>query len=172
MSTHLYIVRHGEAEPNPLADKTRNLTDNGKHECNKIGLWIANQCKLFDLVLISPYTRAIQTWHMLAAAGIRAQRFEYLNELQPDSNVDDCVNVIQAYAQGLENVLVISHLPLVCFLVDELVAEACPLFATGTTAHLELVDFQHKGHIQEIVSPSQLTGTPIDTAVDALQPIK
>lgn len=163
MSTHLYIVRHGEAEPNPLADKTRNLTDNGKQECNKIGRWIADHCRQFDLVLMSPYTRAIQTWQALSLAGIEAKRFEYLDELQPDANVADSVAVLQAYAHGLEKVLVISHLPLVCYLVDELVAEACPLFATGTTAHLKMTDFDHKGHIKEIISPSQLQSCPAQT---------
>ncbi|MER2493582.1 phosphohistidine phosphatase SixA [Catenovulum sediminis] len=153
---HLFIVRHGEAEQHSHNDSSRNLNHNGRQESIRMGRWIAQQCEQFDLVLMSPFNRAIQTWESMQAQGIRCKQFVYLTELQPEADVETSLSVIQAYSDGLDNVLVVSHLPLVCHLVDELVVEPCPLFATGTTAVLNLSKDHIKGHLEQIISPAQV----------------
>lgn len=60
----IYIMRHGEAQQFAPSDAQRALTDRGRHESEAVARACANQrgVKGFDLVLVSPYLRAQQTW--------------------------------------------------------------------------------------------------------------
>lgn len=160
----LFIIRHGEAELDTKPDSARQLNLQGQQECESAGHWIEKRCRDFDLVLISPFVRAQQTWKMLERQGITAKQFETLQDLTPESDPETAACAIKAYSQGLKNVLVVSHLPLVCFLVDELVAETCPLFATGSTAVVEIEENDIKGHLITLVSPSQANAEMSATA--------
>ncbi len=160
----LYIVRHGEAEFDTKPDSARQLNLNGQQECESTGQWIAKQCSDFDIALVSPFVRAQQTWNVLQKQGVSAKKTEVLPELTPDSDPENSACLIKAYSQGLEKVIVISHLPLVCFLVDEFVAETCPLFATGSTALIDINESQIKGSLLTMVSPSELSTRLVDQA--------
>lgn len=151
----LFIIRHGEAELETKPDSARQLNLQGQQECESAGHWIGKQCRDFDLVLISPFVRTQQTWEMLEKQGITTKKIETLQDLTPESDPETTACAIKAYSQGLTKVLVISHLPLVCFLVDELVAETCPLFATGSTAVVEIEETDIKGHLLTLISPNQ-----------------
>ncbi|MCU4674808.1 phosphohistidine phosphatase SixA [Catenovulum sp. 2E275] len=156
----LFIVRHGEAEFETKPDSSRQLNSNGQQECESTGHWIAEQCTDFDIALVSPFVRAQQTWNALQKQGVTSKQLVTLQELTPDSDAEKAACVIKAYSQGLNKVIVVSHLPLVCFLVDEFVTETCPLFATGSTALIEIDEEDIKGHLLTLVSPSELTDKP------------
>ena len=151
----LFIVRHGEADLIASSDRVRQLNENGAHESAQIGQWIAQQCKLFDYVLVSPFDRAMQTWQQMALQGIVAKELVQLTELEPEANIEACINLVHGFCDGAKSVLVVSHLPLVCHLVDGLVAETCPLFVTGAAASIELNDNQVRGHLLQLVTPEQ-----------------
>lgn len=151
----LFIVRHGEADLIASSDRVRQLNENGAHESAQIGQWIAHQCKLFDYVLVSPFDRAMQTWQQMSMQGITAKEFVQLTELEPEADVEACINLIHGFCDDAKSVLVVSHLPLVCHLVDGLVAETCPLFVTGGAASIELNDTHVKGHLLQVVTPEQ-----------------
>ncbi|WP_440904405.1 phosphohistidine phosphatase SixA [Catenovulum sp. SX2] len=151
----LFIVRHGEADLIAPSDSVRQLNENGTRESVQVGQWIAQQCKLFDYVLVSPYDRAFQTWQKMEQQGLVANKLVQLTELEPEADVATCINLIQGYCADAKSVLVVSHLPLVCHLVDGLVAETCPLFVTGAAALIELNDNQVNGHLKLLVSPEQ-----------------
>ncbi|EWH09886.1 phosphohistidine phosphatase, SixA [Catenovulum agarivorans DS-2] len=151
----LFIVRHGEADLIASSDSVRQLNENGALESAQIGQWIAHQCKQFDYVLVSPYDRAVQTWQAIEKQGIVAKELLQLSELEPEADVQNCINLMHGYCSEANSVLVVSHLPLVCHLVDGLVAETCPLFVTGGAVEIELNDNLVRGHLKSVVSPDQ-----------------
>lgn len=93
----IYIMRHGEAQQFAPSDAQRALTDRGRHESEAVARACVNQrgVKGFDLVLVSPYLRAQQTWELLTdhfppkewklamASRPTASRIEYLITYRP-----------------------------------------------------------------------------------------
>jgi phosphohistidine phosphatase len=71
----LYIVRHGIAvdreDPKCPADPERSLTDEGIEKTRQVAKGVAEVAAVPDLMLTSPYLRAVQTAELFAAA------FEY-----------------------------------------------------------------------------------------------
>ncbi|MFC9435070.1 histidine phosphatase family protein [Nocardia sp. NPDC057030] len=73
----LYAVRHGQSTANAAFaantfvegdDTTIGLTDLGERQATAVGRWFAalDADRLPDLVLCSPYLRAVQTWQLMA----------------------------------------------------------------------------------------------------------
>jgi phosphohistidine phosphatase len=67
----LYIVRHGIAvdreDPNCPADPERFLTDEGIEKTQQVAKGVAEVATIPDLLLTSPYLRAVQTAEIFAA---------------------------------------------------------------------------------------------------------
>lgn len=124
----IWIMRHGEASFNAAIDSQRSLTDKGKEMAYKQGKWLANrlifQGRTLDKIIVSPYLRTQQTLEKLLQ-GMEAVscegNFAILNEcvevwngvtpIGCTENVVDYLDLLQQ--EGIENVLIISHLPLV-----------------------------------------------------------
>jgi phosphohistidine phosphatase len=68
----LYIVRHGIAvdreDPKCPADPERFLTDEGIEKTRQVAKGVAEVAAVPDLILSSPYLRAVQTAELFAAA--------------------------------------------------------------------------------------------------------
>lgn len=81
-----------------------------------------------------------------------------LPSLTPDGDVVKVARHLEALAhQGLSAVLVISHLPLVGYLVSELCPnEAPPMFATSGIACIHYDPLNATGKLEWQVSPSRL----------------
>jgi phosphohistidine phosphatase len=80
MQRRLVIVRHattGEGSP----DIRRQLTERGRRDAATIGRWLVENDVVPDLVVVSPATRAQQTWEI--AAGELSVR--------PEVRIDDRV---------------------------------------------------------------------------------
>ncbi len=62
MTRELLILRHGKSEKNrDVDDYHRPLDDRGKRAAQRIGVWLAQQALLPDLVIASPALRALGT---------------------------------------------------------------------------------------------------------------
>lgn len=62
MTRELLILRHGKSEKNrDVDDYHRSLDDHGKRAAQRIGVWLAQQALLPDLVMTSPALRALGT---------------------------------------------------------------------------------------------------------------
>ncbi|QDF67519.1 phosphohistidine phosphatase SixA [Shewanella sp. SNU WT4] len=145
----LFLMRHGEASFNASRDKERTLTDTGRYETRSMVKCLQVDNTRFDLVLVSPYLRAQQSWDEIRELIPAPRHCIELNDLTPDANPSYAADVILAYAEQYkaDKVLVISHMPLLGYLVSELVAgHEPPLFATSAVAlldkHAEHVSFQ------------------------------
>ena len=135
------IMRHGEAEPYRPNDATRVLTDVGRQQVQTSSHWLTNhyvQNGAFDMALVSPYTRAQQTLDEVMRS-CQVARIEQTNLITPEASppfAADYINALltQAIQQNdaIKTLLVVSHMPLVSYLVDELCGrQRSQLFATA-----------------------------------------
>lgn len=120
--------------------------------------WLNTQSVDIERVLVSPYLRAEQTLETVREALTLPEGAEILPELTPggDAGLVSCYLQVLA-KEGVGAVLVVSHLPLVGYLVAELCPGECPpMFATSAIANVVLVAESGSGTFEWQVGPSQV----------------
>ena len=120
---HLFIMRHGEAELMANSDKERHLNANGREQSRLQGMWLKSTALEFDKVLVSPYTRALETFDEINQV-FEQQLSDKLEVWEGITPYGDS-GLVSSYVALLEkeghcNLLLISHLPLVGDIVKEL----------------------------------------------------
>lgn len=152
------IMRHGDAVPDAASDSQRALSARGYDESQKMAFWLNNQSINIDRVLVSPYLRAQQTLAAMRDVSPLPAEDECLPELTPGGNAKLVGYYLQTLAkEGTDAVLVISHLPLVGYLVAELCpAETAPMFATSAIACVSVDSLSGNGVFDWQLAPSQL----------------
>ena len=129
----VFIMRHGEAEVVASSDETRRLTDYGRKQSISQGQWLKTHLNLTALsvkkVIVSPYVRAQETFELVnSALDNILNDVEIWSGITPYGNamlVADYLSVLQE--QGIESVLLVSHLPLVGGIVSELYGKRNPI---------------------------------------------
>ncbi|GAA5190900.1 phosphohistidine phosphatase SixA [Ferrimonas gelatinilytica] len=148
---NIYIMRHGEAGFDAPSDPERPLTELGRQQSLALVHHYLPQWQELDLVLVSPYVRTWQTWEAMRAQLPETISAQVVPELVPETDPSLAADVIIATAElaGAKNVLVVSHMPLVGYLISQLVPGQIPMmFATAAVAHVQ--------YDQTLASPSQL----------------
>lgn len=110
-----------------------------------------------ERVLVSPFLRAEQTLDVVGECMNLPTGVDVLPELTPCGDVGLVSAYLQALAnEGIATALVISHLPLVGYLVSELCpGETPPMFTTSAIASVTL-DESGKGTFNWQMSPCNL----------------
>jgi len=154
-------MRHGQAQPVAPTDKDRVLTQVGRQETSIMATWLAKHQQQFDITFVSPYSRALETFDIVASVIRNAAQHHVLEELTPESSPEICGDTLLAYCAQTkaDSALVVSHLPLVGLLVTDLCKETMmPSFTTSSIAcvEIDLDNWQgqllwHKGY-QEILT--------------------
>ena len=152
----LFLMRHGEAGFNAHSDRERTLTDVGRQHTSLMSNWLGQTVEEFDIVLVSPYLRAQQSWQEVRKHFPEPKKWLTLDELVPAGDPATVADTVIAYAEhyNAQTVLVLAHMPLLGYLVSELVAGVePPLFATsGVTLVSKLptgssVEWQYAPHM-------------------------
>lgn len=154
----VFIMRHGEAESLRLDDKSRQLTDAGRSQVSRAAKWLQEEwCRdgKVDLALVSPYRRTRQTYDMLSL-DIHASKMEVTADITPDGDaqgvhdyLDARLAMSKARDQELKSVLLVSHMPLVSYLVDAMCdSYTTSLFATASIAVIRYNVHTHKGNLE------------------------
>ena len=121
---NIFLIRHAKAEAanHHKKDRERDLTDEGiKILKDSINFW-KGAVKSFDLILSSPFNRALQT------AEIIADSYNYKNEiiednsLAPGSTVNSIIHLGNAF--NLERIAFIGHQPDIGFQISSLVSNS------------------------------------------------
>ena len=152
---YLFIMRHGEAEAPRLDDKSRQLTPLGREQAKTAALWLKNQyCQkgIVDLALVSPYRRSKQT-HDMVSLDIIANKVENNEDIVPEGSprlvsdyIDGLLHAAVNSKKPIKKLLVVSHMPLVSYLVDELCQSyTTSLFSTASIAVIKYSLKEHKG---------------------------
>ena len=126
----IIVMRHGDAVLGADDDAGRSLTERGRQQSLAMSQWLGPQLPDIDRVLVSPYLRA---------HGDVTHASDYLRALEGEAHT----------------LLVVSHLPLVGYLVADLCPGVTPpMFATSAMAAIELQ--QGRGHLLWQHSPHLL----------------
>lgn len=154
----VFIMRHGDAALEAASDSVRPLTLCGCNESRQMANWLNSQTPDIERVLVSPYLRAQQTLATVREAFPLPENQDVLPELTPGGDPEMVGCYLQTLAnEGVKSALVISHLPLVGYLVSELCPqEAPPMFATSAIACVEFDPAQHAGKLLWQFSPKKL----------------
>lgn len=156
----VFIMRHGQAESLAGRDKDRQLTHVGHAEAGRVGRWMARQLPRIDRAWISPYLRTQQTF-MAVKSAVQLTDEQYRNEPQlvPHGDVNQLHQAIWdlAYEMPDANLLVVSHMPVVAFLVEALDdAGNAPIFFPAAVAKVELNTDTTQGKLAWIRAPHEL----------------
>lgn len=158
MAIHLYIVRHGEAEPVIAEDSLRELTEVGRQEAQKAAVWLSNEVDEFDLVFASPYVRAQQTKGEIAEK-IRFKEEQTSESIIPSGDAasvaDELLARIDSMGKSDANLLCVSHMPLVSYLIGELTGYT-PIMATAGVAKIKVDLEKWRGQLETLIAPDQI----------------
>ncbi|HDZ8843514.1 TPA: phosphohistidine phosphatase SixA [Aeromonas dhakensis] len=138
----IYIMRHGQAGMNAKTDEQRPLTEQGIEESIHMARWLAPQLggKL-DRVIHSNYLRARQTWQSICSELPKTGAVEESGDITPYGDPAFVASYLTALAAKHDSILMVSHLPLVGYLVQSLCpAAGAPMFATSGLACIEWQD--------------------------------
>lgn len=155
----LYVMRHGQASASAAVDAERPLTEQGYLEVKLMAKWLNDNHITIDHVFVSPYVRAQQTADTLIAALINFAPSTTIDIITPSGDVREVHDYIDGVSQAdkLENVLIISHMPLVSYLVDELTFDTmAPIFATASIAQIRYDKQKMKGDLIQHIAPYEL----------------
>jgi phosphohistidine phosphatase len=146
-------MRHGQAEELAGRDKDRALTADGRLESSLMARWLIEQGGTFQRALVSPYLRAQQTFTQVnALLNLTKNQVETLEDLTPHGHpdaVEDYLNVLAE--EGVKSVLIVSHMPLVSFLVESLdVKHVSPMFSPSAIARVDYDPVSQRGHLSVV----------------------
>jgi len=154
----IYIMRHGQAEMMANSDAERNLTDIGREESELMAKHLIQHNVTLDAVLLSPFVRAQQTWQSVSPFFENVADIKTLSCLTPSGSAHAAVDELLALkAQGTQSVLIVSHLPLVGYIVGELApAAGVPAFSPSAVGHIALNDDNGFATLLSLTTASQL----------------
>jgi phosphohistidine phosphatase len=112
----VWVLRHGEAHPQAATDEVRELTEGGRAQVVQSARHL-HEVSL-DAILASPYVRTQQTAALVREALGRVDPVTTVQWLTPDQDPQDVATQLEKL--GLENVLLVSHQPLVGTLISVL----------------------------------------------------
>ena len=156
----IFIMRHGEAEVIASSDESRHLNDYGRKQSISQGQWLKTHLNSTALsvqkVIVSPYVRAQETFELVnLALGNTLNDIEIWSGITPYGNatlVADYLSVLQE--EGIENVLLVSHIPLVGSIVSELYGKRNPIsFSPSPIVQIDWND--EKGTIEAFHYPKE-----------------
>lgn len=145
----IFIMRHGEASHVASCDAERHLTIRGRLESLSVVKEAFTQELNVDKVLVSPYIRAQETWEEISTH-VLCSNVESCEEITPYGQADKVYDYVMALieTQQLESIFIVSHLPLVGYMVSQFVADvAPPMFPTSGMVCIEFDSEKGKGQL-------------------------
>lgn len=156
---NIFIMRHGEAEAYREPDATRNLTAVGELQADCSAQWLQRQTQQLglggriDLVMVSPYVRAQQTMKRVVQQ-VAFQQIVENNDIIPDGNPRLVADYLALLTETTSSVLLVSHMPFVSFLSQELLGQGePPSFATGDVLWLTIT--RGKAKLNQLFCPQR-----------------
>lgn len=153
----LYVLRHAEAVDHAPTDAARELTARGLEQARAVGTFCQRHGLTPELVLTSPYRRAVQTAELFAAAfGQTPQQASFLASGMRDSTA---LNELRAYKR-FDSVVIVGHQPdlgdLIAVLLGLPASENFPVGKASLTC-LEVERLAPGGASLRFFLPSKLT---------------
>jgi phosphohistidine phosphatase len=160
-------MRHGEAqnftEQGSRDDSQRALTHQGEQEAKLMASWLQKKHLPPTTVFVSPYVRAQQTCAIVTS--LITTKTTTLNFITPSGDAKQvhdfidgvCSDNFDKGSEQEQSLLIVSHMPLVSYLVAELTQSVnAPIFATAGIAHINYDVEKMQGELLGLVSPLDL----------------
>ncbi|MCG7548887.1 phosphohistidine phosphatase SixA [Pseudoalteromonas sp. Of7M-16] len=150
----ILIMRHGEAGPMQANDAARLLTNRGQLQALEMGQWVSQSYQPRAL-LVSPYARAQQT----ADAVRQSNQFSFeetCSDIIPSGSASFAVDYLETLISMNEDIstwLIVAHMPIVSYMVDQLVPGEMPIFPTAGIAVIEYCPKTHKAQYKGLQAP-------------------
>lgn len=136
----LFILRHAEAvlPGAQMEDRERPLTARGSAAAAQLGLHWQAQGLRFDKVVASPAVRTAQTAY--AATGPLGYAPHAVSLIEPlyEGSVEVVSELLHAWNNSWERVLLVSHQPVIYALIAYLTGQPAPKLGPGGYVHLQL----------------------------------
>ena len=156
----LYIMRHGQANPMGNIDHLRELTPAGYKEAQCMGKWFNQQALPLIQVFVSPYVRAQQTANAVLDeinGQVKRETINFITPLDDAKKVHDYLDGV-CTETDIEHLLIVSHMPLVSYLVAELTFDhQSPIFQTAAIAQIDYDVEKMSGKLVRLISPSDFS---------------
>ena len=158
---NLYLIRHAIAEEESPSgeDSQRELTDKGAKKMRLIAKGLRTLGVDFDLIVSSPYLRAVQTAEVLSEV-FKKKKFVLSDHLTPTGDIDLLIAEInEKYTTS--SLAVVGHEPYLSAFVSLLTAGGAPLemtFKKGGVCCLSTDDLHHtrKATLEWLLTPGVL----------------
>jgi len=147
-------MRHGQADYAEKIDSQRNLTLHGISEVKVMGSWLKESMVTIDTIFVSPFKRAQQTAQLIAESFDNVMVMSTLDFITPSGNAKQVHDYLDSVTDDFDNLLIVSHMPLVSYLVAELTADnQSPIFQTAAIAQIDYDVKKMKGHLVRLIAP-------------------
>jgi phosphohistidine phosphatase len=145
MKRELLLLRHGKSDWGAgVDDYHRPLKDRGKRGAQRIGVWLAQQKLVPDLIIASPAERALVTARKTCKAMGNGDQGIHRDKRIYAAGLDELLEVLGDCPQDAGRVMLVGHNPGLEELLDWLTSEAVPvpddgkLLPTATLARLQM----------------------------------
>ncbi len=105
----LWLLRHGQAEPQAASDAARELTAHGRQEVQQAAAQLLG--RPLTAIMASPYVRAQQTAELVRLELGFSGSVQTVSWLTPDSDPHDALKYLDEREHA--EVLLVSHQPLI-----------------------------------------------------------
>jgi phosphohistidine phosphatase len=155
----LFIMRHGQAEQAGKTDSQRELTLQGYNEARTMGNWLSQTNNVPNKLFVSPFKRAQQTAATIIESNSSSLVAQMLNFITPSGDAGQVHDYLDSVIGDSNKVLVVSHMPLVSYLVADLTFDNnSPIFQTAAIAQIDYDVRKMKGQLVRLISPSDILG--------------
>lgn len=127
---YIYIMRHATAENLLTVDEERALVPHAMEEIESTTCQLKKYTQSINWSLFSPFRRAIQT-HQIVNTLVEINESDESNQITPSGDPRSFRKFLDLKLlekPDCEQVLIVSHLPFVSYLLDELVNKPLGLF--------------------------------------------
>ena len=142
---NIFILRHGIAVERGTKgfekDSERPLTSKGKRQLVKSAAAMKRMKLRFDLILSSPYKRALQTAEIVAEELKLQKRLRLSDMLKSENDPETIIGEIAALKPAPKNLLLVGHEPYLSQLISRLVSgngDMAMDFKKGALCKLEM----------------------------------
>ncbi|GAA5023122.1 phosphoglycerate mutase [Marivirga lumbricoides] len=140
MVKELYLVRHGQAEPQSGSTKDfqRQLTSKGYQDASKIGLYLKSKEFYPDIILHSSSVRTTDTVNRInEQLGIDLDHIESSEEIY-EASVRILLRVISEIPAELRSAIIVGHNPSITYLSEYITGAEIGHVGTAGMVHIQI----------------------------------
>lgn len=155
----IFIMRHGQASFEGQSDAERELTEQGGLEARLMASWMEKMEYSPDIVWVSPFVRARQTYQGILTKLDIEKNMQTLDMITPSGDAKSVRDLIDGEIESSEcqQLLIVSHMPFVSYLVAELTQQqSAPIFQTAGVCEIMYNAKKSLGEVVRMVSPIDL----------------